>query len=173
MGCGKRRLAKCVNSILTCIRLNFNLFEGGGGVEGRLERGAGGAMRKPRTAVNRHYLWHPRTQLFQGFRGLLATVYIVGHENTVYAWTAVAKVQSPVLGCSDKRPYAHNGKLAYASLNGRTKPTDSSVCCSVCASFSVCAWVSLFLCLSTGVVAKHPNISLSEVEPQRLQEATR
>lgn len=56
MGCGKRRLAKCVNSILTCLRLNFNLFEGGGGVEGRLERRAGGAMRKPRTAINRHYL---------------------------------------------------------------------------------------------------------------------
>lgn len=57
MGCGKRRLAKCVNSILTCLRLNFNLFEEGGGVGGGLlERGAGGAMRKPRTAINRHYL---------------------------------------------------------------------------------------------------------------------
>lgn len=113
MGCGKRRLAKCVNSILTCLRLNFNLFEGGGGVEGRLERGKRGAMRKLRTAINCHYLWHPRTQLFQGFRGPLATVYIVGHENTVYAWTAVAKVQSPVSGCTNKRPYAHNGQLAY------------------------------------------------------------
>lgn len=41
MGCGKRRLTKCVNSILTCLRLNFNLFEGGGGVEGRLEMGGG------------------------------------------------------------------------------------------------------------------------------------
>ena len=56
MGCGKRRLAKCVNSILTCLRLNFNLFEGGGGLEGRLEGGGGGAMRKLRTAINRHYL---------------------------------------------------------------------------------------------------------------------
>lgn len=58
MGCGKRRLAKCVNSILTCLRLNFNLFEGGGGgVEGGdWKGGAGGAMRKPRAAINRHYL---------------------------------------------------------------------------------------------------------------------
>lgn len=39
MGCGKRRLAKCVNSILTCIRLNFNLFEGGGGVGGTIGKG--------------------------------------------------------------------------------------------------------------------------------------
>lgn len=34
MGCGKSRLAKCVNSVLTCLRLNFNLFEGGGMVGG-------------------------------------------------------------------------------------------------------------------------------------------
>lgn len=55
MGCGKRRLAKCVNSILTCLRLNFNLFEGGGGGGGGDWKG-GGATRKPRTAINRHYL---------------------------------------------------------------------------------------------------------------------
>lgn len=56
MGCGKRRLAKCVNSILTCLQLNFNLFEGGGGVEGPIGMGGRGAMRKPRAAINRHYL---------------------------------------------------------------------------------------------------------------------
>lgn len=39
MGCGKRRLAKCVNSILTCLRLNFNLFEEGGGGVGAIGRG--------------------------------------------------------------------------------------------------------------------------------------
>lgn len=42
MGCGKRRLAKCVNSILTCLRLNFNLFEGGGGGGRPIGKGAGG-----------------------------------------------------------------------------------------------------------------------------------
>lgn len=42
MGCGKRRLTKCVNSILTCLRLNFNLFEGGGGGGGPIGKGAGG-----------------------------------------------------------------------------------------------------------------------------------
>lgn len=41
MGCGKRRLAKCVNSILTCLRLNFNLFEGGGGGGGTIGKGGG------------------------------------------------------------------------------------------------------------------------------------
>ena len=35
------------------------------------------AMRKLHIAINRHYLCHPRTQLFQGFRDPLATVYIV------------------------------------------------------------------------------------------------
>lgn len=162
MGCGKRRLAKCVNSILTCLRLNFNLFEGGGGVAGRLERGAGGAMRKPRTAINRHYLWHPRTQLFQGFRGPLATVYIVGHENTVYAWTAVAKVQSPVSGCPDKRPYVHNGQLAYApsmeELNQQTR-----VCVCVCVHpISLCVHEQFCVSLcSDRCCRKRPNISLS------------
>lgn len=112
MGCGKRRLAKCVNSILTCLRLNFNLFEEGGGGGGAIGKGGSRATRKRRAAINRHYLWHPRTQLSQGFRGPLATVYIVGHENAVYAWTAVAEVQPPVLGCTDKRPYVHNGQLA-------------------------------------------------------------
>lgn len=39
MGCGKRRLAKCVNSVLTCLRLNFNLFEGGVGGGGAIGKG--------------------------------------------------------------------------------------------------------------------------------------
>lgn len=46
MGCGKRRLTKCVNSILTCLRLNFNLFEGGGGVVGAIGKGGGGGNEK-------------------------------------------------------------------------------------------------------------------------------
>lgn len=161
MGCGKRRLAKCVNSILTCLRLNFNLFEeGGGGMEGRLERGAGGATWKPRTAINRHYLWHRRTQLFQGFRGPLATVNIVGHENTVYAWTAVAKVQSPLSGSTDKRPYAHNGQLAYSpsveELNQQTE-----VCVGAYAPISLLCVLRGLSVLLTDVLGKYPNISLS------------
>lgn len=164
MGCGKRRLAKCVNSILTCLRLNFNLFEGGGGVEGRLEREAGGAMRKPRTAINRHYLWHPRTQLFQGFRGPLATVYIVVHENTVYAWTVVAKVQSPVSGSTDKRPYVHNGQLAYGpSIEELNQQTRVCVCVCACFPVCVCVWggqVCVSLCIDR-CCRKNPNHNIS------------
>lgn len=47
--------------------------------------GGGGAMRKPHIAINCHYLGHPRTQLFHGFRGPLATVFIVAHKKSVYA----------------------------------------------------------------------------------------
>lgn len=65
-GMWERRLAKCANSVLTCLRLNFNRFERG--------RRMGGAEKKPHIAINRHYLWHRRTQLFQGFWGLWATV---------------------------------------------------------------------------------------------------
>lgn len=81
-------------------------------------------------------------------------------------------MQSPVSGSADKRPYAHNGQLAYSpsveELNQQTE-----VCVSVYAPISLLCVLRGLSVLLTDVFGKCPNISLRQVELRKLQEATR
>lgn len=117
MGCGKRRLTKCVNSILTCLRLNFNLFEGGGGVEGRLEMGGGRGNEKAQHCNKSPLSLTPQDSAVPGIQGSTGnSVYISQGMKTLFT------LELRQLRCNHQFQAAQTKGLTFTMASQHTDP---------------------------------------------------